>query len=369
MSGRLTAGVPAPESAVSRPKEKLLNGFESSGANEILMIEENTNQALEHIYKLLRDNRVPELSKALESIPYLKIIHNDLKSIREIAYSFSTGDLFRSIQTRGIIPGCLKSLQSLLQHLIWQVGLVEKGDFSQRLEYLGEFSNAFNRMIDQLNSTLQELKQKEEAFRNLAENLRGEVDRRNSAVEALQKSESQFKYLASHDPLTGAMNRRSFMERASLELKNAAILKIPCGISMMDIDFFKNFNDTHGHLAGDEALRHVVRVIGSLLRKNDFLGRYGGEEFVFLFSNADEAMGVHIAERVREAIQNSPISLENAPVTITASFGVAMADYTETRGDTYIETLINNADSALYQAKHEGRNKVVCYRPGLRTAK
>jgi diguanylate cyclase (GGDEF)-like protein len=326
-------------------------------------MDENINQALGHIGKLLRDNRVPELSGELESVPGLKNIHDDLKSIREIAYSFSTGDLFRPIKTRGIIPGCLKSLQSLLQHLIWQVGLVERGDFSQRLEHLGEFADAFNRMIDQLNVTLKELKQKEEALRSLAEDLRGEVDRRNSAVEALQKSESQFKYLASHDPLTGAMNRRSFMERASLELKNAALLKAPCGISMMDIDFFKNFNDTYGHLAGDEALRHVVRVIGSLLRKNDFLGRYGGEEFVFLFSNADEATGIHIAERVREAIQNSPISLENGQVTITASFGVAMADYNEPRRDGYIETLISNADSALYQAKHEGRNKFVCYRP------
>jgi diguanylate cyclase (GGDEF)-like protein len=328
-------------------------------------MEDTTKQALEHIYKLLRDNKVPELSKELESIPGLKDIHNDLKSIREIVYSFSVGDILRTIDTRGIIPGCLKSLQSLLRHLIWQVGLVEKGDFSQRLEHLGEFADAFNRMIAQLDFTLKELKQKEETLRNLAENLRGEVDKHNSAVEALRKSESQFKYLASHDPLTGAMNRRSFMERAALELKNAVVLKTPCGISMMDIDFFKNFNDTYGHLAGDEALRHVVRVIGSLLRKNDFLGRYGGEEFVFLFSNADEATGIHIAERVREAIQNNPINLENGPVTITASFGVAMAEYNENQGDNYIETLISNADSALYQAKHEGRNKVVCYRPRL----
>jgi diguanylate cyclase (GGDEF)-like protein len=324
---------------------------------------ENTNQALEHVRRLLRDNRVPELSGELESIPGLKNIHSDLKSIREIAYSFSTGDLFRPIETRGIIPGCLKSLQSLLQHLIWQVGLVERGDFSQRLEHLGEFAEAFNRMIDHLNLTLQELKQKEEALKALAEGLRGEVDRRNSAVEALRKSESQFKYLASHDPLTGAMNRRSFMERAAMELKNAALLKAPCGISMMDIDFFKKFNDTYGHLAGDEVLRHVVRIIGSLLRKNDFLGRYGGEEFVFLFSNVDEATGLQIAERVREAIQNSPISLENGQVTITASFGVAMAGYNATQDDNYIEILIDNADSALYQAKHEGRNKVVCYKP------
>jgi diguanylate cyclase (GGDEF)-like protein len=158
------------------------------------------------------------------------------------------------------------------------------------------------------------------------------------------------------------MNRRSFMERATLELRNAALLKIPCGVVLMEIDYFKNFNDSYGHLAGDEALRHVVRVISSLLRKNDFLGRYGGEEFVFLFSNADEAMGLHIAERVREAIQNNPVNQENGPVTITASFGVAMAEYIENQDDTYIESLIDNADSALYQAKHAGRNKVVCFK-------
>jgi diguanylate cyclase (GGDEF)-like protein len=318
--------------------------------------------ALEHVRKLLRDNKVPDLGEELEAVPFLPEIHNDLKTIREIAYAFSTGDLSWNTTIRGFIPGCLKSLQSRLQHLIWQVKMVEGGDFSQKVECLGEFSDAFNRMTGQLDATLKDLRQKEESLRHLASSLRSEVDRRNSAVEALQKSESQFKYLASHDPLTGAMNRRSFMERATLELKNAALLKTPCGIIMMDIDYFKNFNDSYGHLAGDEALRHVVRIITSLLRKNDFLGRYGGEEFVFLFSNADEATGILIAERVREAIETNPIQLENGLVTITASFGVAMADFEKNHDEKYVETLINNADSALYQAKHEGRNRVVCFR-------
>ncbi|AEF80575.1 GGDEF domain-containing protein [Leadbettera azotonutricia] len=328
-------------------------------------MEEKESKALEHIWKLLKENSIPPLEGDMAEIPVLNDIHNDLKTIREIMLSFSSGDFSPPVTVRGIIPGCMKALQSRLQHLIWQVKMVEQGDFTQKIEFLGEFSEAFNRMTTQLDNTLKALKLREQTLSALAESLRTEVDRRNSAMEALQKSESQFKYLASHDPLTGAMNRRSFMERAAMELSNAALLGIPCGVVMMDIDFFKTFNDTYGHLAGDEALRNTVRVITSLLRKHDFLGRYGGEEFVFLFSQADEATGMAIAQRVREAIEKSPVLLESGPVSITASFGVALADTTENPGkprpDNYIEALINNADTALYKAKEEGRNRVVLF--------
>jgi diguanylate cyclase len=134
---------------------------------------------------------------------------------------------------------------------------------------------------------------------------------------------------------------------------------------MMDLDHFKNFNDTWGHQAGDEALRHVVAIIASLLRKNDFLGRYGGEEFVFFFSYADKTTGLAIAERVREAIAGSPVKLESGPVPIYASFGVAMAEDLppEETGDK-LESLIRGADFALYRAKEGGRNQVVLFSPG-----
>ncbi|MDR0718005.1 MAG: GGDEF domain-containing protein [Treponema sp.] len=328
-------------------------------------MEEKEYPALEHIRRLLKDNVPPPLEGELVELPYFKEIHEELKGIREIMYSFSAGDFSPCIKVRGIIPGCMKALQSRLQHMIWQVQQVQNGDFSQKVEFLGEFSDAFNRMTAQLNSTLKALTNKEKALSALAENLRNEVNLRNSAMEALEKSESQFKYLASHDPLTGALNRRSFMEKASVELNNI-LLGVPCGIIMMDIDHFKNFNDSFGHLAGDEALRHAVRIIQSLLRKNDFLGRYGGEEFVFLFSRADETTGLAIVERVREAIEKNPVKLESGPVSITASFGLAMAEeYLQAQSlpDNYIETLINNADSALYEAKRSGRNRVACYKP------
>jgi diguanylate cyclase (GGDEF)-like protein len=201
------------------------------------------------------------------------------------------------------------------------------------------------------------------ALRRLAESLRSEISQRNSAVMALQEREYRFRYLATHDSLTGAMNRASFTERAIRELRSAFSSGESCGVVMMDIDYFKRFNDTWGHLAGDEALRVVVRVISSILRKNDFMGRYGGEEFVFFFGGADLETSVAIAERVRETIASKHIQLENGPVSITASFGVAVVSSTvnEPPGEELVNRLINNADMAMYQAKKSGRNQVVSF--------
>ncbi|MDR2758624.1 MAG: GGDEF domain-containing protein [Spirochaetaceae bacterium] len=324
-------------------------------------MEEKEYIALEHIKKLLKDNVIPPLEGELAELPLLQDIHNDLKAIREITYSFSMGDLSPTIKVRGIIPGCLKTLQAHLRHMIWQVQMVEQGDFVQQVQFLGEFSTAFNSMVRQFDATLKTLKQKEEALTALADSLRNEVTNRDSAVEALRESESQFKYLASHDPLTGAMNRRSFMDRAIIELAASINHNTPCSLAMMDIDHFKHFNDTYGHQAGDEALRHVVTIISSLLRKNDFLGRYGGEEFIFYFSHVDKNTSIAIAERVREAIAGTPVQLKSGPTPISASFGIATFQDENSEEKNDLETCIHYADIALYQAKKGGRNKVVCF--------
>ncbi|MDR3167493.1 MAG: diguanylate cyclase, partial [Treponema sp.] len=262
----------------------------------------------------------------------------------------------------GIIPEYLKTLQSHLHHMLQQIRMVEQGDFSQQIQFMGEFFVAFNDKIAQLDSTFKELKAKEAALTALTDNLRDEVNSRNSTVEALRESESQLKYLANHDPLTGALNRRSFMDRAALELAATLNHNISCGLAMMDIDLFKCFNDTYGHQAGDNALRHIVTVISSMLRKNDFLGRYGGEEFVLFFSRVDRTTSIAIAERVRAAIAKTPVHLKSGPVSISASFGVAMFQDDEGSEGAYdLETCIHHADIALYQAKKGGRNKVVCF--------
>lgn len=183
-----------------------------------------------------------------------------------------------------------------------------------------------------------------------------------SEERVFKERETHLQYLANHDPLTGAINRRAFMEQALVEIEKNLRNHTPCGVVMMDIDFFKKFNDTYGHVAGDKALRHLVGLISASMRKNDFLGRYGGEEFLFFYDNADKKTGIAIAERFRKMLETSPIQLETGPVFITASFGVASIEDEDVSGgvnEAFIEKLINHADQALYQAKNSGRNKVV----------
>jgi diguanylate cyclase (GGDEF)-like protein len=271
---------------------------------------------------------------------------------------------------------CIKALQSQLRNLIHRMQMAGKGDFSRQADYPGELTDAFNNMVASLNGTLCDLQKKEETLLIMTRNLQNEISLRSSAVEALQESELMFRHLASHDSLTGILNRRSFMEHASRELQFAAECDTPRCIVIMDIDYFKNFNDNYGHVNGDEALKHVVAVVSEGLRKYDFLCRYGGEEFVFFLGSTDLKTGMRIAERLRRSLENSPVNLDMGQVQVTASFGVAplirselSAQATDQETIDFIRTVIDRADRALYKAKRSGRNKVIAYEPGLEAQK
>jgi diguanylate cyclase (GGDEF)-like protein len=322
---------------------------------------DNEYPVLEHIRKLLKDNALPKLTIELAKIPGMEEVHNDLMAIRETMFAFSAGDFSQPIRIRGIIAGCMKALQSRLRYLIWQVQMVEQGDFTQRVEFMGEFSEAFNRMTVCLDTTTRKLQEKEKELKVLAVGLRGDGDSKKNVIEAIVKSDP-IEYPPSRDPLTGAMSCHYFMDRVAFELNNADSLKIPCGIIMVDIDHFKQFNDKYGYVWGDAALKQTVQIVSSFLRKNDLLGRYGGDTLTFFFSGADEATGCIIAERIRTAIEKSPVKLESGPAPITASIGLAMS-YTVPlpHNGNYVEVLLNNAGSALYRAKDEGRNRVICF--------
>lgn len=173
--------------------------------------------------------------------------------------------------------------------------------------------------------------------------------------------------LAALDPLTEAYNRRTFMELAERELARSRRYRQPMGLMMLDLDHFKQVNDSHGHLAGDAALRQVKTVAESCLRQQDVFGRYGGEEFCILAPDTDLAGTRALAERLRQGIENCLLRLpDGKQLHITTSIGVSAIPPDMDTAE--LSNLIEFADFALYEAKKQGRNRVVAENLGNPTA-
>jgi diguanylate cyclase (GGDEF)-like protein len=159
---------------------------------------------------------------------------------------------------------------------------------------------------------------------------------------------------ATTDGLTRLYNRRHFMERAESEFERSRRYRRELSVFLIDADHFKSINDTHGHEAGDRALRALASACREGLRHLDVIGRYGGEEFVVLLPETSAALAYEAAERLRHSIEQMQIPLPEGKVRLTVSIGVATAGAeTET-----VAALINQADRALYEAKRNGRNRV-----------
>lgn len=162
--------------------------------------------------------------------------------------------------------------------------------------------------------------------------------------------------LATTDPLTGAGNRRHFIDRAATELARSRRYGSQMAVLMFDIDYFKEVNDTYGHDVGDEVLKRLVDCCHQELREIDIFGRYGGEEFAALLVNTSKARALQVCERLLKAISLLKISAGEATVSITVSLGLTLYR----AADDSIDILLKRADDALYQAKNTGRNQIVC---------
>lgn len=161
--------------------------------------------------------------------------------------------------------------------------------------------------------------------------------------------------LAARDPLTGLANRRALMEAMRHQVALAARRQTPLSLLMIDLDFFKQVNDRHGHMTGDAVLCAVAERIGQRLRAQDVLGRYGGEEFVILLPHTDAEGALRVAEDVRWHIERTPIVFDGAEISITLSIGVHSRIPAD--GHDAGEAMLAAADRALYAAKASGRNR------------
>jgi diguanylate cyclase (GGDEF)-like protein len=163
--------------------------------------------------------------------------------------------------------------------------------------------------------------------------------------------------LGDSDPLTGALNRRAFYERLATEWERSERDRHELSCVMIDVDFFKKFNDTYGHAAGDTVLQAIVVTLEHLCRANDIFARFGGEEFCLILPETEEEVAVAWAERARAAIAQTTISFSGKSLNVTASFGVAARLLTT----ICPEALLDLADQSLHVAKESGRNQVVSF--------
>lgn len=181
----------------------------------------------------------------------------------------------------------------------------------------------------------------------LRQHLRRTAEERNQAL-ALAED------LATHDSLTNCFNRRRMLELLDLESKRAK-RGSAMSVCLMDIDHFKAINDGHGHLTGDEVLKQFAGVVQGQLREIDSLARYGGEEFLIVLPQTSLAAAALVAERVRRAVEGGIFSALPAGQHVTISVGVA-----EHSPSDDIARTLSRADAAMYDAKHQGRNRTVC---------
>ena len=178
----------------------------------------------------------------------------------------------------------------------------------------------------------------------------GVADRLREQRRALTEAERR----AQTDPLTGVLNRRSLIERLDAACLRARARGLPIALLFIDLDHFKEINDSFGHAAGDACLKKIIGPIQTELRQSDVIGRYGGEEFVVILSSADIAAAHPIAERIRNRVADVRVEGFGPPINLTCSIGVATSDTLGVWG----EHLIAQADAAVYAAKRSGRNRV-----------
>jgi two-component system, cell cycle response regulator len=160
-------------------------------------------------------------------------------------------------------------------------------------------------------------------------------------------------FAASHDFLTGAWNRAEIVAFLQRELARAQRDRTPVGIVLLDVDHFKNVNDKYGHEIGDRVLQEISKRLATSLREYDGIGRYGGEEFLLVIPGCDLATTVRRANQIRKSISSAVIPIPDGTMNVTVSMGVTVSEFSVDS-----ELLLRNADSALYQAKRNGRNLV-----------
>jgi diguanylate cyclase len=266
---------------------------------------------------------------------------------------------------QGVIKGSLdeakEKLRSLITTFIDRIGAMSDdadgyharlGTYSEQIGQARDIGE-LGEVIEGLTSDMDGMRQALRGSHNELREARAQAEQAEQRIHALESELAQVSNLVREDQLTGALNRRGLEEAFTRELARADRLVAPLSISMLDLDHFKKLNDALGHQAGDEALKHLTRVVRDLLRPTDSLARYGGEEFLILLPNTGLDEAERILKRLQRELTRQFFLHENDKVLITFSAGI-----TERGQEEGQAALIARADAAMYRAKAAGRNRV-----------
>ncbi|WP_374513440.1 diguanylate cyclase [Niveibacterium sp.] len=236
---------------------------------------------------------------------------------------------------------------------------VSTGGYRDRMEHCAE-QVAQAQTIGELASVVEEIISETRNMQIRAENSRGElsalkqqVDNANAEVERLRQELDSASDLVRHDPLTGALNRKGLDETLEREIGRAERSGKALCIALIDVDNFKQLNDSLGHTAGDEALVHLAHVIGDTIRPQDSVARYGGEEFILVLPDTELDAAVGVVQRLQRELTKRFFLHDNSKRLITFSAGVSRLDPNEPA-----KRSIDRADEAMYRAKRAGKNRV-----------
>jgi len=312
-------------------------------ANRILVVddEESIRAVLTEV--LIDDGfRVTQAANGLEALEVLQDVPHSLV-ISDIKMPGMTGiELLKKIKqtipaTEVIIITSYASLDTAIEAL--RYGAYDY--LFKPFEDIKLISAAAIRAIDKVRLTRQN------------QRLLKELEQKNNQ---LKKANKTLKWLARRDGLTGLYNHRYFQEILHAELTRAVRYKQYFSVVFLDLDYFKQYNDTHGHQKGDQLLRILAKVLGSCLRESDYLARYGGEEFTIILPSTTKGEALAVAEKIRGRVERYPFTGRETQPKGCVTVSIGISTFPENGKDN--ASLMENADEALYQAKNSGRNRV-----------
>jgi diguanylate cyclase (GGDEF)-like protein len=309
--------------------------------HERVLDRDTTQQLVDRFYQLVL--RHPQAAELLASFDIEHLKQRQVQYFTELGVNFSSAGYFESRARVGVAHARVGVPLSLY---LGAFGLLQSLILDAVQARAGEEQGMLCRLVARLVSL--DITLATEVYH------RASVADMDRSLKRLEKAQQNLREQLERDTLTGVSSRTSLLHELQQAIERASKTGQPLVVMMADLDHFKQVNDAHGHLVGDQVLQEVAARIRAALREFDLVGRYGGEEFVILLENTSAHTAQQIALRIRQRIAQEPIQLGDLSLHVTLSQGLTL----RVEGDTQ-QSLLQRADQAMYKAKHSGRNCVV----------